>query len=50
LQKEGKEYLNYYVKNNEIGNYINLIKDAKKEVNIPIIASINCNSANERFC
>ena len=47
LQKEGKEYLNYYVKNNEIGNYINLIKDAKKEVNIPIIASINCNSANE---
>jgi len=44
------EYLDYYdyeIKNESINNYIQLIKNAKKSVNIPIIASINCVSAVE---
>lgn len=43
---EAYDYINSYVKSNDIENYISLIKDAKAEVNIPIIASINCVSAD----
>lgn len=43
---EAYDYINSYVKSNDIDNYITLIKDAKAEVNIPIIASINCVSAD----
>ena len=44
---EALDYLNYYVKNNTIQQYLNLIKEAKKEVDIPVIASINCVSSKE---
>lgn len=39
---EALDYIQHYVKNEEIGKYINLIKEAKKEVQVPVIASINC--------
>jgi dihydroorotate dehydrogenase (fumarate) len=47
---EELDYLDYYdykIKQDNIKNYIQLIKDAKKAVDIPIIASINCTCAHE---
>ncbi len=44
---EALDYVNYYVKNNKIQEYIDLIKKAKQEVKIPVIASINCVSSKE---
>lgn len=37
----------YYLKKNKVGEYLQLIKDAKKAVDIPVIASINCASFSE---
>jgi dihydroorotate dehydrogenase (fumarate) len=44
---EAWDYVNYYVKNNTVQEYLNLIKKAKEEVKIPIIASINCVTSKE---
>ncbi len=41
------EYLNAYVKENNINNYISFIKEAKQECSIPIIASICCKNGGE---
>lgn len=41
------DYYDKKVKQNNVDNYLTLINDAKKEVNIPIIASINCMSNHE---
>lgn len=41
------DYFDYKIKEQNLGNYIKLIMDAKKKVKIPIIASINCTSAHE---
>lgn len=43
---ESFDYINAYIKSNDIDNYINLIKEAKARVKIPVIASINCVSAD----
>lgn len=37
-----EHYVNTYVRDNNMSNYINLIKQAKEECTIPIIASICC--------
>lgn len=39
---EAAEYLNTYVKENNINNYLDLIRGAKKECSIPVIASLCC--------
>lgn len=39
---ESSEYLNAYIKENNINNYLSLIQDAKQACSIPIIASICC--------
>ena len=39
-----ESYINAYVRDNNMGNYINLIKQSKQECTIPIIASICCNN------
>ncbi|MFH2141528.1 MAG: dihydroorotate dehydrogenase-like protein [Bacteroidota bacterium] len=39
---EAEDYVRNYVKNNSISDYLKLIEGAKKEVKIPVIASINC--------
>jgi len=39
--------LGYYLKAHTVGKYISLIKEAKKTVNIPVIASISCVSSVE---
>jgi len=44
---EAEDYIKNYTKQNSVNHYLDLIKEAKKKVNIPIIASINCTSANE---
>jgi len=44
---EAWDYVNHYVKHNTIQEYLDLIKKAKEEVTIPIIASINCVSSKE---
>ncbi len=37
-----ENHLGYYLKKHSVDKYLNLIKDSKKAVNIPVIASINC--------
>ena len=44
---EAEDYIRTYAKNNSVSEYISLIKEAKKAVSIPIIASINCISSND---
>jgi dihydroorotate dehydrogenase (fumarate) len=41
------DYFDYKLKQDNISKYIDLIKAAKQEVNIPIIASVNCVSTHE---
>ncbi len=44
---EAFDYVKHYTQNNSIAEYLGLIREAKKAVNIPVIASINCVSASE---
>jgi len=44
---EAQDYIHHYHKENELNIYLNLIKDCKKNVSIPVIASINCISDSE---
>ncbi len=44
---EAEDYIRNYTRNNSIEQHLNLIKDAKEQANIPIIASINCISSRE---
>jgi dihydroorotate dehydrogenase (fumarate) len=44
---EAEDYIRNYAKHNSLDAYIRLIRDAKKAVNIPVIASINCISAKD---
>ena len=39
---EAIDYIKSYAKTESINKYLKLIEDCKKEVNIPIIASVNC--------
>ena len=41
---EAVDYIKNYAKDNHIDKYLSLIKECKKEVSIPIIASVNCTS------
>lgn len=44
---EELDYLHNYTRDHNLEEYLNLISNAKKEVSIPLIASINCTSAAE---
>ncbi len=44
---EGDDYLSTYVRAHTLNNYISLIKESKRACSIPVIASINCFSADE---
>lgn len=44
---EAEDYIRNYTKDHSVGNYLNLIEEAKKTVSIPVIASINCISASD---
>jgi len=41
------DYYDYQIKKNNLKRYLSLIKEAKKELSIPVIASINCLSSQE---
>jgi dihydroorotate dehydrogenase (fumarate) len=41
------DYLDYRIREENINKYINLIADAKKAVDIPVIASVNCATKHE---
>ena len=41
------DYYDYQIKKDNLKNYLSLITEAKKELTIPIIASINCTTAQE---
>ena len=41
------DYYDFHLKGKKVNNYIELIKGAKKEVSIPVIASINCVYSHE---
>lgn len=41
------DYYDYQIKKDNLKNYLSLISDAKKELTIPVIASINCTTAHE---
>jgi dihydroorotate dehydrogenase (fumarate) len=44
---DAENYVSYYTKQHSIKEYLKLIEDSKKAVDIPVIASINCLSAGE---
>ncbi len=44
---EAEDYIRNYTRHNDVDNYLKLIRDSKKAVDIPIIASINCVSSHE---
>jgi dihydroorotate dehydrogenase (fumarate) len=44
---EAHDYIRNYSRSNTLDNYLSFIEKAKKEIGIPIIASINCISSGE---
>jgi len=44
---EAEDYIANYARHNTLDEYLKLIRDSKKSVSIPVIASINCVSASE---
>lgn len=42
---EADDYIAYYTKSNSVDEYLKLIKDARKNLSIPVIPSINCYSS-----
>lgn len=44
---EAEDYIKHYLRDNTVNTHIKLIEEAKKAVDIPVIASVNCVSSNE---
>jgi len=44
---DSENYISFYTRQNTVNEYIKLIEESKKAVDIPIIASINCFSMGE---
>ena len=44
---EAYDYVKAYTKDSSLVEYLNLIKESKRAVHIPVIASVNCISASE---
>lgn len=44
---EALDYIGQYTRHNALNDYLNLIREAKQAVEMPVIASINCISATE---
>ncbi len=44
---EAEEYLSHHTKMKSVENYLTLIRNSKKAVSIPVIASVNCVSFSE---
>jgi dihydroorotate dehydrogenase (fumarate) len=46
-QEQADEYLAYYERKHQLSAYLDLVSSARKELSIPVIASINCVSDSE---
>jgi dihydroorotate dehydrogenase (fumarate) len=44
---EALDYISHYTRENDVENYLKLIREAKSKVDIPVIGSINCVSSAE---
>jgi dihydroorotate dehydrogenase (fumarate) len=44
---EALDYISHYSRANDLENYLKLIREVKSQVDIPVIASINCVSSSE---
>jgi len=44
---EAMDYISHYTRENDLEKYLQLIRDAKSMMDIPVIASINCVSSSE---
>lgn len=44
---EAEDYIRQYTTANEVAEYVQLIKEAKRSISIPVIASVNCVSSEE---
>jgi dihydroorotate dehydrogenase (fumarate) len=44
---EAYDYIKEYTRDSAVSDYLDLISDAKKEIDIPVIASLNCVTAAE---
>ena len=44
---EAANYIHHYVRENSIENYLSLIRETKKRISVPVIASINCYTKGE---
>ncbi len=44
---EAEDYINNYLRDNSLTKHLKLLEEVKKAVTIPVIASINCVTANE---
>lgn len=44
---ETLDYIDLHIKEDKLKNYLNLISEAKKQLSIPVIASINCISGED---
>lgn len=44
---EAEDYINAYAKDHNIDEYLQLIEESRKAVQIPVIASVNCASSTE---
>ncbi len=44
---EAEDYIRNYAREQTLDDYLNIIQEAKKRISMPVIASINCTSAEE---
>ncbi len=44
---EAEDYIRAYTRENEVNQHLELVKEAKQQTDIPIIASVNCMTSNE---
>jgi len=44
---EASDYIAYYTKSHSLDNYLNLIRQAKESLDIPVIPSINCVTSDD---
>ncbi len=44
---EAEDYIRNYTRDNSVDKYLDLIEEAKKQVKIPVIASVNCVTSSE---
>ncbi len=44
---EALDYISHYTRENDLENYLKLIREAKSRISIPVIASVNCVSSSE---